>query len=96
MAKTKTTVQVDSELLEQFKATAAAKHGGLRALSSELEEAIRAFSPQEVIKSLANKLGLKIERYPSLDDVVRDRPSVSGSAGQTVREMRDDRANSLP
>ena len=89
-------MQLDSRLLEQFRALAAAKHGGSRALSSELEEAIRAFSPQEIIRSLASSLGLKIDRYPSLEEVARDRPSVSASAADTVRELRDHRAESLP
>jgi hypothetical protein len=96
LAKTKTTIQVDSRLLEQFKALAAAKHGGSRALSSELEEAIRAFSPQEIIRSVADRLGLKMDRYPSLEEVARRRPSVKASAGKIVREMRNHRANSLP
>ena len=96
LAKTKTTVQIDSRLLEQFRTLAAAKHGGSRALSSELEEAIRAFSPEEVIRSLASRLGLKIDRYPSLDEVARDRPRVKASAAETVRELRDRRAKGLP
>jgi len=96
LVKVKTTVQVDSRLLEQFRALAAAKHGGTRALSSELEEAIRAFSPQEVIRSLAANLNLKVNRYPSLEDVARDRPSVNVSAAETLRELRDHRAQSVP
>ena len=96
MAKTKTTVEVDSNLLQQFKALAAANHGGSRALSSEFEEAMRAFSPQEIIRLIASRLSLKIDRYPSLDDIARDRPSLGTSAGETVREMRNHRVNSLP
>jgi len=96
LAKTKTTIQVESRLLEQFRGLAASKHGGSRALSSELEEAIRAFSPQEVIRSLATRLGLKIDRYPSLEEVARDRPRVNVSAAEVLRELRDHRVESLP
>ena len=65
-------------------------------MSSELEEAIRAFSPQEVIRSLATRLGLKIDRYPSLEEVARDRPRVNVSAAEVLRELRDHRVESLP
>lgn len=61
-------------------------------LSSELEEALRAFSPLEVIKSLAARLDVKIDRYPSLDEVSRNRPSVAAAAGNILRQMRDERA----
>jgi hypothetical protein len=89
-------VQVDSRLLEQFRTLAAAKHGSSHALSAELEEAIRAFSPQEVIRSLASNLGLKIDHYPSLEEVVRHRPTVNASAAETLRGLREHRADRVP
>lgn len=96
MPRTKTTVVIDEQLLQQFKALVVSKHGSSRMLSSELEEAIRAFSPQEIIRSLAARLGLDISRYPSLDEVSRSRPKLSASAGDAVRGLRDERARRLP
>jgi len=93
--KTKTTILIDDDLLEQFRGLAASKPGGLRMLNSEFEEALRAFSPLEVIRSSAARLGLRIDRYPSLEEVTRSRPRVSVSAGRVLREMRDERAQRL-
>lgn len=95
MQKTKTTIVVDKQLLDQFKRLTSAKHGSPRTLSSELEEAIRAFSPPEILSSLAAKLNLKIDRFPSLDEIVQIRPKVNISAGRIIREMRDEREHSL-
>lgn len=92
MTRTKTTIVVDDQLLKQFRDLASSKHGTSRMLSSELEEALRAFSPLEVIKSLAARLDVKIDRYPSLDEVSRNRPRVAASAGKILRQMRDERA----
>jgi hypothetical protein len=64
LTRTKTTIVVDDRLLKQFRDLASSKHGTSRMLSSELEEALRAFSPLEVIKSLAARLDVKIDRYP--------------------------------
>ena len=91
MTKTKTTILLDERLLEQFRTLTTAKHASSRMLRSEFEEAIRAFSPLEIIRSLADKLRLKIDQYPSLDKVARTRPRVRLSAGKVVREMRDER-----
>lgn len=95
MSKTKTTVMLNDQLLKQFRDLAASKHGSSRMLSSEMEEALRAFSPLEVIRSLTTRLNIKIDQYPSLDEISRNRPQVASSAGKAVREMRDDRAERL-
>jgi len=69
------------------------KHGTPRALSLEFEEAIKAFSPPEILSGLAERLGLKIEKYPSLDEIAQRRPRAGTkfSAAKVVREMRDER-----
>jgi len=93
MARTKTTVLVDRHLLDQFRRLSSVKHGTPRALSLEFEEAIRAFSPPEILSRLAERLGLKIEKYPSLDEIAQRRPRAGAkfSAARVVREMRDGR-----
>lgn len=95
MAKVKTTVLLDEHLLKQFRDLVASKYGTSRMLSSEFEEALKAFSPLEVIRSLAARLHVTIEQYPSLDEVSRNRPRVNVSAGNVLREMRDERARRL-
>ena len=91
MQKVKTTVLIDKDLLDQFKKLASVKHGTSKALSSEFEEALRAFSPLEIMSSLIATLNLKIGQYPSLEEVAKNRPRVKISAGRIVREMRDER-----
>jgi len=91
----KTTVLLDEHLLKQFRELVASKYGTSRMLSSEFEEALKAFSPLEVIRSLAARLHVTIEQYPSLDEVSRNRPRVNVSAGKVLREMRDERARRL-
>lgn len=95
MSKTKTTVMLDDQLLKQFRDLAASKHASSRMLSSEIEEALRAFSPLEVIRSLTARLDIRIDPYPSLDEISRNRPQVASSAGKVVREMRDERTERL-
>jgi hypothetical protein len=95
LTKVKTTILVDDQLLKQFRELAVSKYGTSRMLSSEFEEALRAFSALEVIKSLAVRLGVKIDQYPSLDEVSRNRPRVAASAGKGVRGTRDKRAQRL-
>ncbi len=95
-AKTKTTIVVDSRLLDEFKRLTSLKNGTSRTLSLEFEEAIRAFSPPEILLALAERLNLKITKYPSLDEIARNRPRVNVSSGEVVREMRDERDHSLP
>jgi hypothetical protein len=92
LTKTKTTIVIDGQLVKQFRDLATSKHGTFRTLNSELEEALRAFSPLEVIKSSAARLDVKIDPYPSLDEVSRNRPRVAASAGKILRQMRDERA----
>ncbi|HXX73425.1 MAG TPA: hypothetical protein VEI80_06985 [Candidatus Acidoferrales bacterium] len=94
MRRVKTTVVVDEELLRRFKEFAA-KNGPSRGFSAELEDAIRAFSPLEIMRSAATELGFNIARYPSLDEVSRMRPRVRASAGETVRELRYERPKHL-
>lgn len=92
MTKVKTTILVDDQLLKHFRDLAVSKYGTSRMLSSEFEEALRAFSGLEVIRSLAARLGVKIDQFPSLDEISRNRPRVAASAGKVVREIRDERA----
>jgi len=95
LAKTKTTILVDDRILDQIRNLATSKHGTSRMMSAEIEDALRAFSPLETIMALAARLNLKIDRYPSLDEVSRSRPRIATSAGKTVRKMRDERSRRL-
>jgi len=92
LTKVKTTILVDDQLLKHFRDLAVSKYGTSRMLSSEFEEALRAFSGLKVIRSLAARLGVKIDQFPSLDEISRNRPRVAASAGKVVREIRDERA----
>jgi len=95
MAKTKTTILIEKDILDQFKRLVSLKHGATRNLSLEIEEALRAFSPFEILSSAAARLSQKIDHYPSLKEVVKNRPRVDISAGTIVREMRDERARNV-
>jgi len=91
MEKVKTTILVGKDLLEEFKRLTSLRRGTSRVLSAEFEEALKAFSPTEIISSLALRLNLKIDAYPSLGEIAQSRPNVGASAGAAVREMRDGR-----
>ena len=95
MEKTKTTVVIDKGLLEQFKRLALLRYGTARSLSLELEKAIRAFTPPEILSLVAKRLNLSIDSYPSLDEIERTRVRVTASAGTVVRKMRDEREKRL-
>jgi len=95
LARSKTTILVDDRVLMQIRNLATWKHGTSRMMSTEIEDALRAFSPLETIMALAARLNLKVDKYPSLDEVSRSRPRLATSAGKTVRKMRDERSRHL-
>lgn len=72
MPRTKTTILIDERLLDQFRALVVSKHGSLRMLSLEFEEAVRAFLPTEVLRTLAIfSVSLELEPLQHPHRVVR-------------------------
>jgi len=49
----------------------------------------------ELERLLEEAKRLKVDRYPSLDEVSQTRPRLATSAGKTVRKMRDERSRRL-
>jgi len=88
---TKTTINIDEETWNRFKKAVSSRQGSLRNLSGAVEEAIRTFDTEELVKALMEATGIEPGGFPSLREVEDGRPRLATSAGETVRAMRDER-----
>lgn len=91
MGTVKTTIVVDEKVWNEFKRIVSSRYGGLRKLSSTVEEAIRSFNAVDLLNSFSRSIGLDTSAYPSTKEVKSRRPKLATSAGRVVREMRDER-----
>jgi len=91
----KTTLIINEKVWANFKKFVSTRHGSLRKLSSAVEEAIKTFNTAELLINLSNTLDLNISVYPSATEIKSRRPKLSTSAGEIVREMRDERETRL-
>jgi len=73
MAKTRTTIPLEKDLPGQFKRLALSIHETTRNLISEIDEALRTFSPFEIRSSMSRKLDQKIGHLSSLKEMVDGR-----------------------
>ena len=95
MAKVKTTLVIDEEVWREFSALVVARHGGDRKLSASVEEALRSFNPLLPLRRLIKDLQLRVDSYPSSREILASRVKVDLSAGRTIRELRDERQESV-
>jgi hypothetical protein len=91
MTVTKTTINIDEETWNRFKRTVSTRQGNLRKLSGTVEEAIRAFDTEELVRAFMEATGIEPGGFPSLREVEEGRPRLDTSAGEAVRAMRDER-----
>jgi len=91
MDAVKTTINVDDEILREFKKMTSTRYGSVRKLSAAIEEAMRSYNPTGILSTYAEKEGISLAAYPSSREVEERRPRVEVSAGEEVRGMRDAR-----
>ncbi|MGB9959595.1 MAG: hypothetical protein ACPLKQ_03620 [Candidatus Bathyarchaeales archaeon] len=91
MSTIKTTITIDEEVWNQLKRTVSSKHRNLRKLSATVEEAIKTFNTSEVLNEFSTILNINANTYPSNKEVKERRPKLKTSAGETIREMRNER-----
>jgi hypothetical protein len=91
IADIKTTINVDKETWNEFKRTVSSRYGSVRNLSSAVEEAIQSFNTVELLNRFVEQKGIEIEVFPSVREIEEKRPKLESSAGEAVREMRDER-----
>jgi len=94
MCPIKTTIVVDEELWNRFKEFVFQRYGSYRKLSEAIEESIKTMDPVGLIMEFAKLMGIS-GAFPSSREIVERRPSVDVSAGQVVREMRNEREKRL-
>jgi len=95
MVTVKTTIVVDEKAWTEFKKVVSSRYGGVRKLSSAVEEAIRCFNAAEMLNSFSSSVGLDTSVYPSIREVKARRPKLGTSAGEVVRKMRDERGTRI-
>jgi hypothetical protein len=91
MTTTKTTINIDEETWNRFKKTVFSRQGSFRNLSGAVEEAIKTFDTEELIRAFMEEVGIGSGGFPSLREVEEGRPRLETSAGEIVRAMRDER-----
>jgi len=96
MTTVKTTINIDEEIWSRFKNIVSSRRGSLRNLSGAVEEALRSFDTEELIRAFAEIMEIETGRYPSLGEVEESRPTPETSAGEAVRAMRDRRDARIP
>ena len=94
MNTTKTTVNLDEEVWEEFKKTVNTRYGSTRNLSNVVEAAISNYNMVMLLRSSAKKMELDVV-YPSSNEVEEKRPSSPVDSAKVLREMRDGRQDRL-
>lgn len=87
----KVSVDIDDRVFRSFEEEIVRKYGTTRKLNKEMEGLIVSYLARdaviECLKYLSETYG-----YISSEDVQKDRPESKSSAGEVLREMRDERA----
>ncbi len=91
MGIVKTTIVIDEETWAEFKKIVSSRYGGLRKLSSLVEEAIKCFNPIELLTNFSSSVGLDVSPYPSSNEVKSRRPKLNTSSPEVIRKMRNER-----
>ncbi len=89
MAKVKLTLSIDKRVIMEAKEKALLDEESI----SELVERFLESVGRSWADSLRERLGVK-QKYVSYEDVMKKRPAGS-SSGKIIRELRDERANSV-
>jgi hypothetical protein len=93
MVKTKITVSVEKEVVDNAKLALLKKR---KTLSAYIENSLRSLSTSEVLNDICKELNLDCG-YISGEDVERERPDLAGKVHSEtiVREMRNERVSRL-
>lgn len=91
----KVSIYIDDELWQNFKKMIVQRTGDTRSLSKEVQSLIEERIIEKTLLDAFKKLDLNLEKLPSFGDIKPVVPTKPTSSGRMVREMRDERAESL-
>ena len=91
----KVSIYIDGELWRRFKKMIVQRTGDTRSLSKEVQSLIQETIVEKALLDGFNRLDLNLEKLPSFGDITPVVPTKPTSAGRMVREMRDERAESI-
>jgi len=91
----KVSIYMDEELWKKFKKMIVQRTGDTRSLSKEVQSLIEETILEKVLLDAFKRLDLNLKKLPSFGDIRPVVPTKSTSAGRMVREMRDERAESI-
>ncbi len=91
----KVSIYIDPEIWQKFKKLIVQRTGDTRSLSKEVQSLIQETIVEKSLLYAFKKLDLVIERVPSFSDITPVVPTKPTSSGRMVREMRDERAESI-
>ena len=91
----KVSIYIDDELWQKFKKMVVQRTGDTRSLSKEVQSLIEETIVEKALLGTFKKLGLNLEKLPSFGDVKAVVTVKPTSSGRMVREMRDERAESV-
>jgi hypothetical protein len=89
--KIKTSITIDEDLWKMFKVEASSKRG-LKGVSKSVEEALEEELGEKVVAEALEKMCPKM---PNNLEVKPVKPKAATSAGKVIRELRDQRLESL-
>ncbi len=92
MGAIKTTINLDEDVLREFRKAASSRYGGYRNLSRAIEEAMRNYNTTALLVEYAKAEDIDLNEMPSSREIVSRRPVVDWSAGEELKEMRENRA----
>jgi hypothetical protein len=91
----KTTINVEEERLTRIKRTAQNLYGDTRSLSELMGDAAESFDAESILEAFTKKMGWEAMEYPSLREIEERRPTSTEDSAETIREMREGRADRI-
>ena len=91
----KVSIYIDEEIWQKFKKMIVQKTGETRSLSKEVQSLIEETIVERALLDAFKMLELNLEKLPSFGDIRPVVTTVPTSSGRMVREMRNERAESV-
>lgn len=91
----KVSIYIDEEIWRKFKKVIVQRTGDTRSLSKEVQSLIEERIVEKALLDAFEGLDLKLQKLPSFGDIKPAVPRIATSSGRMVREMRDERAESI-
>ena len=87
----KVTFYTDEDLWKRFSSSILEKEGTTRKISEKLQNLMKEFLMDNFFNELIKSFNIVIDSFMASSEIKRNRPSVSFSSAEIIREGRDSR-----